>query len=94
MDVGRHIGMDRRDQFEAFLVRPGANISDMSSTSACRSKSISSSSSLPASIFEKSRISLISPSSVSADVRAVRVSAPLGIEGSGRKQLEHSDDTV
>ena len=60
-----------------------------------RSKSIGSSSSLPASILEKSRMSLITVSSASADVLTMlQVLALLGGEVGVERQLGHAEDAV
>ena len=67
-----------------------------SSTISRRSKSCSSSSSLPASIFEKSRMSLMTPSSASPEElgglrRSERCSS---LSGVSREQLDHPDHAV
>ena len=61
-----------------------------------RSKSCSSSSSLPASIFEKSRMSLMTPSSASPEraggLDVARAASPSSVGVA--QQLEHADDAV
>ena len=59
-------------KLQRFFFGRGASISAVSATSATRSKSTSTSSSLPASILEKSSVSLIKANSASLDDSARR----------------------
>ena len=93
----RHVGSDQRGQLEALglrRARPAARAT--SSTASRRSKSMVSSSSLPASIFEKSRMSLMIASSASPDCahRLRRTRAARGVSSRVEQQLGHADHAV
>ncbi len=72
-----------------------AIISTVPWTTACRSNGVDSSSSLPASILEKSRIWLMTPSRASATGRQDAGEAVLlGRQGRAQEQLGHADHAV
>ena len=89
-------GVDLEGQLEPFLVaREGSAVFMVSPRQSPRLKSIASISSLPASIFEKSRMSLIRESKDSADILAkFRYSRCSEIEFRIEHQLRHADDAV
>jgi len=71
----RDVRGDIASQFEAFLMARSATLRVASSRLSRRLNSIGSSSTLPASILEKSRMSLMMASSESAEARAVSMSS-------------------
>ena len=74
-----------------FLADDGRRLSSTSS----KRKSVFSMSSLPASIFEKSRMSLMMPSSAcAADLHLGQIVALPGVSSVFKRQMRHADDGV
>ena len=83
------------DQLEPFLVRPHGQRLHRVAQALAKSNGTGSSSNLPASIFEKSRMSLMIDSSDSADSRTMlQVFALLGGQRRVEHQFGHADDGV
>ncbi len=94
--LARHVGIGGADELEPRLLRPdGQHRGEVVEQSrAGRSRCVSSSS-LPASILEKSRMSLMSASSESARrPNGLGVAALLVVERRVEQQARHADDAV